>query len=93
MLGMPKTLSEITRDAMGLPEAERLKLAKTLMELSEPGTESLDEAQEAWDEEIERRLRELRSGKVKGVPLETVKKRQTLQLELSRHVALRCSAG
>jgi putative addiction module component (TIGR02574 family) len=72
---MPKTLSEVTRDAAGLPEPERLKLARTLLELSEPGTESPADLQEAWDEEIEQRLRELRSGEVKGVPLEEVKRR------------------
>ena len=70
---MPKTLAEVTRDAADLPAPERLKLARILLDLSEPETESLDDVQNAWDEEIERRLQELRSGKVKGVPLDEIK--------------------
>ena len=70
---MPKTLAEVTCDAADLPAPERLKLARILLDLSEPATESPDEVQNAWDQEIEQRLQELRSGKVKGVPLEEVK--------------------
>jgi putative addiction module component (TIGR02574 family) len=70
---MPKTLAEVTCDAADLPAPERLKLARILLDLSEPATESPYDVQNAWDQEIERRLQELRSGKVKGVPLEEVK--------------------
>ena len=69
---MPKTLAEVTCDAADLPAPERLKLARILLDLSDPATESPDDVQNAWDQEIERRLQELRSGKVKGVPLEEV---------------------
>ena len=70
---MPKTLTEVTRDAADLPAPERLKLARILLDLSETATEFPDDVQNAWDREIERRLQELRAGKVKGVPLEEVK--------------------
>ena len=70
---MSKTLTEVTRDAADLPAPERLKLARILLDLSEPATESSDDVQNAWDQEIERRLQELRSGKVKVMPLEEVK--------------------
>ena len=70
---MPKTLAKVTCDAADLPAPERLKLARILLDLSEPATESPDDVQNAWDQEIERRLQELRSGKVKGVPLEEAK--------------------
>ena len=70
---MPKTLAEVTCDAADLPAPERLKLARILLDLSEPATESPDDVQNAWDQEIERRLQELRSGKVKGVPLKEVR--------------------
>ena len=63
---MLKTLAEVTCDAADLPAPERLKLARILLDLSEPATESPDDIQNAWDQEIERRLQELRSGKVKG---------------------------
>jgi putative addiction module component (TIGR02574 family) len=72
---MPKTLTEVTRDAAELPASERLKLARILLDLSETNTEPAEELQAVWDDEIARRLRELRTGTAKGVPLAEVKKR------------------
>lgn len=72
---MPKTLTELTRDAAGLPAPERLKLARILLDLSESDTAPTADVQAAWDQEIERRLLELRSGTVQGVPLDEVKKK------------------
>jgi putative addiction module component (TIGR02574 family) len=72
---MSKTLTEVTRDAADLPEFERLKLVRILLDLSEGEIEPTPDVQEDWDREIERRLVELRTGKVKGVPLEDVKKK------------------
>ena len=72
---MPKTLTELTKDAAELPVSERLKLARILLDLSETTLQPAEEVQSAWDDEIERRLQELRSGKVQGVPLEEVKKK------------------
>jgi putative addiction module component (TIGR02574 family) len=72
---MPKTLTEVTRDAAELPAPERLKLARILLDLSEATATPPDEMQAAWDKEIERRLHELRSGKVLGVPLDEVKRK------------------
>jgi putative addiction module component (TIGR02574 family) len=72
---MPKTLSEVTRYAAELPASERLKLARILLDLSEEETAPANEVQAEWDDEIERRLEELRTGKARGVPLEEVKKK------------------
>jgi putative addiction module component (TIGR02574 family) len=72
---MPKTLTEVTRDALELPVGERLKLARIMLDLSEGDVERLEEVQAAWDKEIEQRVEELRSGQVKGVPLEEVKRK------------------
>jgi putative addiction module component (TIGR02574 family) len=72
---MPKTLSDVTRDAMELPEIERLRLARILLDLSEPAVDSEEELQTAWENEINRRLHELESGQVKGIPLDQVKQR------------------
>ena len=69
---MPKTLTEVTLDAADLPVSERLKLASILLDISDPTTESPESVQDAWDQEIARRLQELRSGIVKGVPLKEV---------------------
>lgn len=71
--GMPKTLIDVTRDAAELPPNERLKLARILLDLSEIEGEPPQETQAAWDVEIARRLQDLRSGKVKAVPLAKVK--------------------
>ena len=73
IIAMPKTLTEVTRDAAELPPVERLKLVRILLDLSETGAESKDENEAAWDREIERRLKELQTGKVQGVSLEEVK--------------------
>jgi len=72
---MPKNLSEVTRDAMKLPAAERLKLARIMLDMSEADIEPTDEVQSAWDKEIEQRLQELRSGQAKGVPLKEVQRK------------------
>jgi putative addiction module component (TIGR02574 family) len=72
---MPKTLIEVARDATALPEFERLKLARMLLDLSEVLPGPSEDAEAAWDEEITRRLDELRTGKVQAVPLAQVKQR------------------
>ena len=72
---MPKTLTEVTRDAAELPAPDRLKLARILLDLSETSTEPAEELHATWDDEIARRLSELRTGAVKGVPLADVKMR------------------
>jgi len=69
---MPKTLAEVTRDAAELSEPDRLKLARILLELSGPEPAALAGIEDAWETEIQGRLQDLRSGRVKGVPLEKV---------------------
>ena len=71
---MPRPLVEVAREAAELPATERLKLARMLLDLSETEVESA-EVQTAWDVEIERRLEELKSGKVQGIALEEVKRK------------------
>ncbi len=72
---MSKTLTEVTRDAAELPVAEKLKLARILLNDWEPSEDQSTVNDEAWDAEINRRLEELRGGRVKGVPLSEVKKK------------------
>jgi putative addiction module component (TIGR02574 family) len=71
---MPKTLDEVTRDAMELPEIERLKLARIILDVCENLAPPSPEVEAAWNQEIETRLEELRSGRVKGVSLEEVQR-------------------
>ena len=70
-----KVFSDIAKDALDLPAAQRRTLARILLDLSETATESPEQLQTAWEDEISRRLRELRSGAVKGVPLDAVKRK------------------
>ncbi len=70
---MPKTLTEVTEDAAQLAPMERLKLVRILLDLTEPDMDEIEDVQAAWDEEITRRLDELRSGVVRGISLENMK--------------------
>ncbi len=72
---MPKTLTEVTEDAAQLAPMERLKLARILLDLTEPNMDEVEDIQVAWDVEITRRLDELRSGAVRGISLENIKAR------------------
>ncbi len=62
---MSSNLDQLTADAMKLPLRDRVHLAQRLVSALddevEPGAEGL------WFAEAERRLEELRSGKVEGI--------------------------
>jgi len=67
---MSKKLEEIINEAMELGLEERAQLAGTLLSsLDEP---SETEVERLWLQEAERRLRDYREGKVKGIPAEEV---------------------
>jgi putative addiction module component (TIGR02574 family) len=70
---------EIESKALQLPPKERARLAERL--ISSVDLESDRNAEQAWLEEGERRLDELESGKVAGIPAEKVleKGRSTLR--------------
>jgi putative addiction module component (TIGR02574 family) len=70
-----KTLDELTREAVQLDEIDRFRLARVLLSMSDDPVEPRAEVDKAWDEEIDRRVEEIKSGKVKGIPLEDVKRR------------------
>jgi hypothetical protein len=72
---MSKTLAEVTQDAAELAQTDRLKLARILLDLSPSALEPSADAQNVWDVEIQRRLQDLRSGKVKGIPLRETKRK------------------
>jgi putative addiction module component (TIGR02574 family) len=65
---MAARFDEIAATAMKLPEHERVRLARELMASVEGEIDADVEA--LWLAEAERRLEELRSGKVQGVPAE-----------------------
>jgi hypothetical protein len=67
---MSRNLAEITDDALRLPEHEQLKLARMLLERSEAVGDV--EAEAAWEDEIERRIKLLDAGLAKGRPFADV---------------------
>ena len=70
---MPKNSDEILAEAMELSLEERAQLAgKLLLSLDEP---SESEVERLWMEEAERRLKEFREGRTKGIPADEVFRR------------------
>ena len=67
---MSSKLAEITQDALRLPQEERLRLARTLLEKSEATGE--DDVEAAWEVEIERRIRSIDAGLAKSRPFAEV---------------------
>jgi len=67
---MTAALKKVTHDALELPRRQRAKLAHALIVSIDAGPDKNVDA--AWDAEIDRRVREIRTGKVKGVPAEEV---------------------
>jgi len=61
---MSRSFSEVTEEALALPEREQLKLARTLLEKAEASGDVGAEA--AWEEEIERRIEKIDAGLAKG---------------------------
>jgi putative addiction module component (TIGR02574 family) len=75
-------LTDLSEDAAkllpllnALPMKDQYILARYLEERIEGPTEDATEVQEAWKAEIHRRVEEIRSGKVEGIPIEEVFRR------------------
>jgi hypothetical protein len=65
---MTKVLSEVTRDALDLPAAERRKLARILLDVSDTDRDFSPDVDAAWEEEIARRLQAVDAGTAKSRP-------------------------
>ena len=75
---MGTKLEEVITTALQLDMEERAQLARRLLlSLDEP---SESEAESVWLEEAERRLKEFREGRVRGIPANEVF-RQTFSLD------------
>jgi putative addiction module component (TIGR02574 family) len=61
---------EIEQKALALPKKARDRLVHKLLELVDPPEEKLSrkEWNRLWKAELEKRLEEMESGKVKGIP-------------------------
>jgi putative addiction module component (TIGR02574 family) len=63
----------ILKEALAKPQADRALIAQRLIaSLDPPGEDDVD-VEAAWQEEIERRLQEIDSGKAQMIPWETVR--------------------
>jgi putative addiction module component (TIGR02574 family) len=67
---MNTNLDQLTADAMKLPLRDRVQLAQRLVSTVDDEVEADTEA--LWFAEAERRLEELRSGRVQGIPSDDV---------------------
>ncbi|NUO81242.1 addiction module protein [candidate division KSB1 bacterium] len=63
---MAIALEDVTQLALLLPADEKATLIDRLLQTFD--TEVLDDWEEAWIEEVEKRYRELKEGKVAGIP-------------------------
>ena len=64
---MSPEVSDLLKRALALPVDERAALANTLLDSLETTNESV---QEAWDEEVARRIKDLKAGNAVTVPWE-----------------------
>jgi len=64
---------ELLKQALTLPDEDRAELAASLIDSLDTTVDENVEA--AWQEEIARRLDEMESGKVKGIPWEEVRRK------------------
>jgi len=68
---MSPEVSELLKRALALPVDERAALANTLLDSLETADQSV---QEAWDQEVARRIEDLKSGKAVAVPWEQLRR-------------------
>ena len=64
---MSPEVSDLLKRALALPVDERAALANTLLDSLDVPSQSVEQA---WDEEVARRMEELKSGKAVTVPWE-----------------------
>jgi putative addiction module component (TIGR02574 family) len=67
---MSPEVSDLLKRALSLPADERAALANTLLDSLDQGDES---AEEAWDKEVARRIRDLDAGRTLTVPWEELR--------------------
>ena len=70
---MNKVADKLKHELLKLPAAERVRLAE--FPFTSVDTDEADNLDELWEEELERRIADLDSGKVKPVPWEEVRNR------------------
>ena len=70
---MKATLEKVTEEALNLSASDRAALTKILIQaLDDEPAEDAAEVQQAWQVEVEKRVDEILSGRVKTIPAEEV---------------------
>lgn len=67
-----KMLADITRDALELAPAQRLMLARILLDLSESDSQFSPDAEGAWEQEIVHRMEAVKAGTAQSSSFEKV---------------------
>jgi putative addiction module component (TIGR02574 family) len=65
--------SELLKHALTLPDKDRADLAASLIDSLDSTVD--EDVEIAWQEEIARRLKDVESGKVKGIPWDEVRRK------------------
>lgn len=67
---MAAALKQLTHDALELPVEERARLAHDLIASIDESTDI--DMSSAWNEELKKRVRDIKQDRVKGIPAEEV---------------------
>jgi len=75
---MTKRTQQVLREALQLPPRARADIAATLLHSLDAAEDT--DVEEAWADEIKRRMEDVEAGRVKLIPWETVKRRVQLRI-------------
>jgi len=78
------TLRVLEREVLDLPPRSRVRLAERIIESIDDY--AAPELEAAWDDEIERRVKDIQSGAEKGIPAEDVMKEARRALNETRRL-------
>ena len=67
-----KAIAELAKEALELPSPQRLTLARILLDLSEDNGTFSPDAESAWEQEICRRMDEVKAGRARSSGFEEV---------------------
>jgi putative addiction module component (TIGR02574 family) len=70
---MKATLEQVAEEALSLSLPDRFALTRILIQTLDPSpAEDAAEVEKAWQVEVEKRVDEILSGRIKGIPAEEV---------------------
>lgn len=86
---MSPEVDELLKKAMALPPEDRGLLAASLLDRLGEGLEVDVDIEAAWQQEIARRMEEVRSGKVRTIPWREVQQRAEMALHSKERIPTR----